>query len=117
MYVSSSFAYGVGLYVSSLFINNSSSSTLTVDNVDFNGNSIIKNNTGGTLTISNSTITSNGTPVENLGSFTISDSSLTGTTYSLYDTGSGTSTVTNTILKSNDKDKIINDLKKNLDNK
>ena len=87
--------------LSSQFITNSSSSTLTFDNVIINGNSIVKNGSSSSLGISNSELRATNTAIENVGTITINNSIIEGTTYAVYDSSTSTnSTILNSDLLS-----------------
>jgi len=88
--------------LSSQLINNLSSATLSIDNIELKGINIIKNNSGSTLNINNTKIDATTTAIENIGSVSITDSTLLGNTYAYYDNSQGTSTITNSALTSLD---------------
>ena len=77
-----------------LIINNSD---LTINNIEVSGNNTIDNAAIATLTINDSTINASSKALNNNGKFTITNSTISGNTYGIYDN----STLVNSITNSN----------------
>ena len=73
---------------------------LTINNIEISGNNSIENPSVGTLYINNSIINGSATALNNTGKFTITNSTINGNLYGIYDNSTQVNNVTNSSISS-----------------
>ena len=84
--------------LSTYMITNNNGATLTINNLGLESPYVLKNNSGGTFNGNYVTIVAGNTAINNLGSMSIDNFDITGSTYGVYNSSSSDSSISNSTI-------------------